>query len=132
MLFRISSKASAHRATENTEGYSILLHLDNAPDRDSRLSSEKIESAKAQRVPHLHYNPDRAPSDFFLFGDMKEKLIGTSLTTSDDLTFARRKIFSEILEMILKNVVPNSIMGVPWVMKKSGQSCTNSAKESNV
>jgi hypothetical protein len=28
----------------------ILLHLDNAPRRNSQLSSEKIESAKAQRV----------------------------------------------------------------------------------
>jgi hypothetical protein len=31
----------------------ILLHLDNARAHNSRLSSEKIESAKAQRVPHL-------------------------------------------------------------------------------
>jgi hypothetical protein len=30
----------------------MLLHLDNAPARNSRLSSENIESAKAQRVPH--------------------------------------------------------------------------------
>jgi hypothetical protein len=108
------------------------LHLDNAPDRDSRLSSEKIESAKAQRVRHLHYDPDRAPSDFFLFGYMKEKLLGTSLTTSDDLIFARGQIFSEIPEIVLKNAVPNSIMRVPWVMKKGGQSCTNWAKKSNV
>jgi hypothetical protein len=128
MLFRISSKASAHRATENTEAYSILLHLDNAPNRDSRLSSEKIESATAQRVPHLHYNPDRAPSDFFLFGNMKEKLRGISFTARDDLIFARGQIFSEILEMVLKNVVPNSIMRAPWVTKKGGQSCTNWAK----
>jgi hypothetical protein len=43
---------------ENTEWYSILLHLDNAPDHNSRLSSEIIESAKAQRVPHPYYNLD--------------------------------------------------------------------------
>jgi hypothetical protein len=59
---------------------------------------------------------------------MKEKLIGTSLTTSDDLIFARGQIFSEIPEMGVKKVVPNSIMRVPWLTKKGGQSCTNWAK----
>jgi histone-lysine N-methyltransferase SETMAR len=50
----------------------LLLHLDNALAHNLRLSSEKIESAKAQRVPHSPYDPDLAPSDFFLFGYQKE------------------------------------------------------------
>jgi hypothetical protein len=37
----------------------ILWHLDNAPAHNSRLSSDKIESAKAQRVPHPPYSPDQ-------------------------------------------------------------------------
>jgi hypothetical protein len=129
MLFQISSKTSGHRATENTEWYSILLRLDNASDRDSRLSSEKIESAKAQRVPHLRYNPDRAPSNFFLFGYMKEKLRGTSFTARDDLIFAIRYIFSEIPEMVLKNVFTNWITRLSWVMTKSGKYYTKSLKK---
>jgi hypothetical protein len=35
----------------------IRLHLANAPAHNSRLSSEKIESANAQRVPYPCYRP---------------------------------------------------------------------------
>jgi hypothetical protein len=132
MLFRISSKTYAHRATENTQGYSILLHLDNALDCDSRLSSEKIESAKAQRVLHLHYNPGRAPSNFFLFSYMKEKLRGTSFTARDDLIFAIWHIFSEIPEMVLKNVFTNWITRLSWVKTKSGKYYTKSLKKKRI
>jgi hypothetical protein len=48
-----------------------------------------------------------APKDFFLFGFLKEKLGGTSFMTSDDLIFATRQIFSEIPEIVLKNVFTN-------------------------
>jgi hypothetical protein len=37
----------------------ILLHLDKATAHNLRPSSEKIESAKAQRVPHAPYSPDQ-------------------------------------------------------------------------
>jgi hypothetical protein len=62
----------------------ILLHLRNAPAPNSRLSSEKIESAKAQRVPHPSHDPDPTPIDFFLFDYLKENFRRTSFTTSDD------------------------------------------------
>jgi hypothetical protein len=45
-----------------------------------------------------------APTDFFLFGYLKEKLRGTSFITSDDRIFAIRQIFSEIPELVLKSV----------------------------
>jgi hypothetical protein len=61
---------------QNFEGDSILLHLDNAPAHNSRLSSEMIKSVKAQRVPYPRYRSDRAPSDFFLFGCLKENPVG--------------------------------------------------------
>jgi hypothetical protein len=47
--------SSSRRKTLNN----ILLRPDNARDYNSRLSSEKIESAKAQRVPHPPYSPDQ-------------------------------------------------------------------------
>jgi hypothetical protein len=54
----------------------IFLHLDHAPVHNSRLSSEKIESAKVERVLHQPYSPDLALSDFFLFDYLKEQLRG--------------------------------------------------------
>jgi hypothetical protein len=111
------------------EEYFILLHLDNAPAHNSRLSSEEIESVKAQRVLHPLYRQDLAPSDFFLFGYLKEKLCGTSFTMSDDLIFAIRQIFSEIPEIVLKNVFTNWITKLSWVMKKCVEYYTKQLKK---
>jgi hypothetical protein len=43
---------------KNFEEYFILWDLDNAPAHNSQCSSEKIESAKDQRVLHPLYSPD--------------------------------------------------------------------------
>jgi hypothetical protein len=106
---------------KNTEGYSILLHLDNALADNSQLSSDKIESAKAQRVSRPPVGLDPAPSDAFVFGYLKEKLRGTSVTTSDDLICAIGHIFSEIPEAGLKNVFTNWITRLSWMAKKGGE-----------
>jgi hypothetical protein len=58
-------------------------------------------------MPYSLRSPDLAPKDFFLFGFLKEKLGGTSFTTSDDPIFVTRQIFSEIPEIGLKNVLIN-------------------------
>jgi hypothetical protein len=105
---------------KNIEGYSIRLHLDNAAVHNSRLSSGKTQSANAQRVPHPRYNPDLAPSDFFRFGYLKEKLSETSFTMSDDPIVARREI-SEIPERVLKHVLTNWIMRLSCVITKGGE-----------
>jgi hypothetical protein len=69
----------------------IVLHLGNSPTHNSRLSSENIEFSAVQRVPHPFDGPDLAPSEFFLFGYLKEKLRGTSLTASEDFILTTRQ-----------------------------------------
>jgi hypothetical protein len=96
------------------------LHHDHASAHNSRLFSEKIESAKAERVSHPPYSQDPARSDFFLFGHLKEKLRGTSFTTSDDFSFAIRQIFSQILEMGVKNGFTNCGPGKNTATRQSG------------
>jgi hypothetical protein len=66
-----------------------------------------IEFAKAERVSHSSSGPDPAPNDFFFFRYLKEKLRRTLLTPSNDRSFAIQQIFSEIPEMILKNMLTN-------------------------
>jgi hypothetical protein len=85
----------------------ILLDLDNAPIHNSPLSSEKIESATDQKARHLHSSLDLAQSNFVLFGDLKERLRGTSFIPGDDLIFAMRPLFSDIPEMVLEDVLTN-------------------------
>jgi hypothetical protein len=38
-----------------------------------------------KRAPHPPYSPDLAPSDFFLFGYVKRKLMGYHAESADDL-----------------------------------------------
>jgi hypothetical protein len=99
----------------------LLLHLENASAHNSRLSSEKIESATAQRVAHRPCCPDGAPSDFFLYASLNGKLRETLFTANDDLTFAIGVMISEIPEMVRENVFTNSIMRPSCMMKKRGQ-----------
>jgi hypothetical protein len=85
----------------------IILRLGNATVQNSPLYSGKIESAKVPRVHHPHYSPDPAPRNFFLFGYAKENIRITSFTMNGDRVFAIRHIFSELLEMVLKNGFAN-------------------------
>jgi hypothetical protein len=52
----------------------ILVHLDNTRPQNSRTSTECLTQFHARRVPYPAYSPDRAPSDFFLFGTTKTEL----------------------------------------------------------
>jgi hypothetical protein len=75
-------------------------------------------------VPHPPYSPDLAPSDFFLFVYLKEKLRRTPFALSRDPIFAIRQIGSEIPEMALKIVFTNWITRLSWVIMKRGESST--------
>jgi hypothetical protein len=49
----------------------------------------------AKRLPYPVYRPDLAPSDFFLFGYLKEKLTAFHCTTRDELKSVIIIIFNE-------------------------------------
>jgi hypothetical protein len=50
----------------------FFIHLDNARPDNSKQSQEYIQASKAKHLPHPVYSTDLAPSDFFLFGYLKE------------------------------------------------------------
>jgi hypothetical protein len=52
----------------------FFIHADNARPDNSKQSRECIQASKAKCLPHPVDRPDLAPSDFFLFGYLKEKL----------------------------------------------------------
>jgi len=71
----------------------LKLHLDNAKPH---LIQEKFDSLGILRLPHPPYSPDLAPSDFFLFGLLKNKLEGLSFDNDDELQEKTIKILKEI------------------------------------
>jgi transposase len=62
--------SSGRRKTFNL----FFIHLDTARPHNSKQSQECIQASKAKPLPHSVDSPDLAPSDFFLFGYLTEKL----------------------------------------------------------
>jgi len=70
----------------------LLLH-DNAPVHKSRLSLAVIQEWGFQLINHPAYSPDLAPSDYFLFGDLKQSLRGTRFGDDHELQSAVEEHF---------------------------------------
>jgi len=63
----------------------LRLHMDNARPHNSKDSTDFIERHKFVRMPHPPYSPDLAPSDFYLFGTIKDRLRSIQGHTAEEL-----------------------------------------------
>jgi transposase len=99
----------------------FFLHMDNATPHNSKQSQECIQASRAQRLPHPAYSPDLAPSDFFLFGYLKEKLTDFPCATREQLKIAIIEIFSGIDREILLSVFHSWMKRLKWVIKHGGE-----------
>ena len=62
----------------------LLLH-DNAPVHKSRVAQAAIRECKFEQLNHPPYSPDLAPSDYYLFRNLKFHLRGTRFRDDDEL-----------------------------------------------
>lgn len=69
----------------------ILLLQDNARPHTAKATMVAIRQKKWELLPHPPYSPDLAPSDYFLFGPMKESLRGVKYETEKALMSDLRK-----------------------------------------
>lgn len=79
----------------------IKLHIDNARPH---LVQNKFDELGISRLPHPPYSPDLAPSDFFLFGYLKNKLMGHHFDSEADLLSKSEKILKKISRFTLEKV----------------------------
>ena len=63
----------------------VLFHQDNAPALTSTLVMAAIKKYGFQLVEHPVYSPDLAPSDYYLFPEMKKELDGLYFARDDDV-----------------------------------------------
>ncbi|KAA6366131.1 MAG: putative Mariner Mos1 transposase [Streblomastix strix] len=63
----------------------VRLLVDNAPAHNANITKEYIQNSIFERVDHPPYSPDLAPSDFWLFGEMKGRMRGRTFETQDQL-----------------------------------------------
>jgi histone-lysine N-methyltransferase SETMAR len=97
------------------------IHLDNARPHNSKRSTECLRTTKINRIPHPSYSPDIAPSDFFRFDYVKEKLTEYDIPDRERLKFAITHIFSQIGQETLITVFGTWIKRLKWVIKHEGE-----------
>jgi histone-lysine N-methyltransferase SETMAR len=99
----------------------FYVHLDNARPHNSHQSNDCLQSTKAQRMPQPAYSPDLAPSDFFLFGFLKQQLQGVHLADREALKSAICQIFSRIDRKLLISVFVDWMQRLKWVIENEGE-----------
>jgi len=63
----------------------VRFHQDNAHHHTARATTDLINQYGWDTVKHLPYSPDLAPSDYYLFPELKLHLGGTSFRTDVEL-----------------------------------------------
>lgn len=81
-----------------------LIHLDNCRVHNSKKSKQWFDENRVQRIPHPPYSPDLAPSDYFLFGYLKDQLVNVILDGPEQLEAALTEMIREIPRDIMDNV----------------------------
>ena len=61
----------------------MLFHQDNAPCQQSITMMIKLPELHFELLPHPPYSPDLAPSDYWLFADLKRMLQGKSFSSQE-------------------------------------------------
>jgi transposase len=87
-----------------TQQGKLWLHADNARPHTAKVSTNHITRDEMKRAPHPPYSPDLAPSDFFLFGYVKRKLMRYRAESESELLVRIRVILAEIPWDILNAV----------------------------
>ena len=66
----------------------ILLQQDNARVHNCRVSLEAVERNGYEIIPHPAYSPDLAPSDYFLFPNLKKDVRGRHFRSDEEVKAA--------------------------------------------
>ena len=75
----------------------LLLH-DNAPLHKSRVAQAAIRECKFEQLNHPPYSPDLAPSDYYLFRNLKYHLRGTRFRDDDELKAVTEAWFEDQID----------------------------------
>lgn len=82
----------------------MRMHWDNARPHFSKLTLAAIDRYGLKIVPHPPYSPDLAPSDFFLFGYLKNIMKGEKIPNKDVLEQRIWDLMAQIPETMMQRV----------------------------
>ena len=96
------------------------LHCDNAGPHNSARSQALTNDHGFLRIPHPPYSPDLAPSDFYLFGNLKRQLENQEFVAPEDLLRRIVQILEAIPKQELMDVFTTWVERVRWVIANNG------------
>jgi histone-lysine N-methyltransferase SETMAR len=99
----------------------VTVHFDNAPIHNTKVVDEVIELLGLKKMSHPPYSPDLSPCDFFLFGYVKDRLIGCSFETPEDIFDAVMEVIHEIRPETFANVFEDWIRRLRTCIDSGGE-----------
>lgn len=73
----------------------VIFHQDNASSHKARKTMATLASCGFELMDHPRYSPDLAPSDFYLFPQLKKTLMGRRFSSDDDVIKAVNGFFTQ-------------------------------------
>jgi histone-lysine N-methyltransferase SETMAR len=93
-----SRRIRAARKSPRLAYKKILFHHDNAPAHTYTVVAAKLMELGFQLVPHPPYSPDLAPSDYYLFSNMKKWLAGIRFYSNEEVIAETNAYFTELCQ----------------------------------
>lgn len=100
LLTKLRAAIKSKRRVKLTKD--VLLQHDNASSHTCISARQKISELGFEVLPHPPYSPDLAPSDFYLFGNLKSNLRGTHFESDESLKMAVTQWFESQTEDFYK------------------------------
>lgn len=74
----------------------VLFHHDNAPAHSSLKAMVKLNDLRYELLPHPPYSPDLAPSDYYLFPNLKRWLQGKRFHSNEEVESETDAYFEDL------------------------------------
>jgi histone-lysine N-methyltransferase SETMAR len=100
----LSSLADWRKVQAGGSTRRLIVHADNARPHSAQIMEQLLKQNRMKRAPHPVYSPNLAPSDFYLFGHVKQLLAGHEFPDAEALLEAVRAILGGIEKVTLERV----------------------------
>lgn len=94
LLYRLVDEIKLKRP--HMQKKKILFHDDNAPSHTSFVALAKKLELGFESLPHPPYSPDLAPSDYYLFPNLKRWLCGKRFESNEEVQWETEAYFGEL------------------------------------
>jgi transposase len=118
--YRDNIVAALTQFQSDDDGRKLAIHADNARAHTAQKCRTFCEENELRLAPHPPYSPDLAPSGFFLFGYVKERLKRMVPPSYKKLLHTIDEVVNGIESETLTAVFEHWIERLEWVFKNNG------------